>query len=570
MIDLERLRKRKLVQWAIAYLAAAWLLLQLLDILADTYSWAATLPRLALPLLAIGFLAALVVAWYHGEKGTQRVGGMEILMLAGILVIAGAAVGLLARGPGGGAGADGPAGAATEQNSIAVLPFVNMSGDEKQEYFADGLTEELLNVLAQLPELRVASRTSAFAFKGQEVGIDSIARALRVAHVLEGSVRQAEQQVKITAQLIDATTGYHLWSDTYEREYQDIFAIQEEIARAIVAALRLRLPGNRGDSAFTVPETSDPEAHRLVLEGMAAIRLQSQAQLRHAVECFRQAVARDPDYLPAREQLAAALFTTAYRGMVPAEAGFGEARREAERVLAMDPGNANAHVVLGDVADWYDWDNQKAQEHFRRALERNPNSALAHSALGGVLVRLGQTERALAEVRRATEMDPLSPGIHNRLGAVSIYAERYDEGIAALRSALALAPDASASLGNLALAYAATGRLPEALQHAERAAAIDSTDTFVLAVLGYVQATAGRQAEAEQTLRRLDALPGAAWMDRAMVNMALGNTDLVLRQLEQALEVREPYLVDLPVDPAFKPLRADPRMQRLLARIGPR
>ncbi|NJD11018.1 MAG: tetratricopeptide repeat protein, partial [Gemmatimonadetes bacterium] len=450
MIDLEHLRRRKLVQWAVAYLAGAWLILQLLDLIGDNYPAAAGAPRIALPLLAVGFLAALVVAWYHGEKGSQRVGGMEIMMLAGILVIAGAAVGFLARGnrgAGNGTGAAqpdaAPAGVATEQNSIAVLPFVNMSGDEKQEYFADGLTEELLNVLAQLPELRVASRTSAFAFKGQEIGIDSIARALRVAHVREASVRQAGQRVKITAQLIDAKSGYHLWSDTYERDYQDIFAIQEEISRAIVDALKLRLAAGSADSALSVPETADPEAHRLVLEGMASLRLQNQASLRHALDCFRQALARDPDYLPAREQLARGIFNSAYRGMVPADQGYAEARREAERVLAVDPGNASAHVTLGQISNLYDWDVATAQEHFRQALARNPNSADAHGALGDVLVRLGQPERGMAEARRAAEIDPLSAPTQNRLGAIGIYTRNYEAGIAALRTALALTPDAS-------------------------------------------------------------------------------------------------------------------------------
>jgi len=577
MIDLEHLRKRKLFQWTIAYLAAAWLILQLLDLLADTYPSASGIPRIALPLLAVGLLAALVIAWYHGEKGAQRVGGMEILMLAGILVIAGAAVGFLARGGRGaatGGGETGPAGApagvAAEQNSIAVLPFVNMSGDTKQEYFADGLTEELLNVLAQLPELRVASRTSAFAFKGQEVGIDSIAKALRVAHVLEGSVRQAGQRVKITAQLIDAKSGYHLWSDTYERDYQDIFRIQEDISRAIVDALKLRLAGGRADSALSVPETGDPEAHRLVLEGMAAMRDSNQGSLRRALDCFRQALARDPDYLPAREQLARVTFNMAYRSMVPADQGFLEARREAERVLALDPGSASAHVTLGQIANLYDWDPAKAEAHFRQALERNPNSADAHGALGDILVRLGQPEQGIAEARRAAEIDPLSAPAQNRLGAVCIYTRHYEEGIVALRNALALTPDASTSLGNLALAYAAFGRLPDALQLAERAAAIDSTDTFVLSVLGYVYGQAGRRADAERVLRIMEETPGAAFYDRASINLALGHTDEVFRLLEKALAIREQYLMDLPIDPLYDPLRGDPRMKRLVARIGPR
>jgi tetratricopeptide (TPR) repeat protein len=376
--------------------------------------------------------------------------------------------------------------------------------------------------------------------------------------------------VKITAQLIDAGSGYHLWSNTYERDYQDIFRIQEEISRAIVEALKLRLSGASADSAFSVPETADPEAHRLLLEGMAALRQQNQASLRHALVCFRQALARDPGYRPAREQLAAALFVMTYRGMVPAEQGYREARREAESVLEVDPGNASAHVTLGQIADLYDWNLAAAQEHLRRALERNPNHADAHSALGGVLVRLGQPERAVAEARRAVEIDPLSAPAQNRLGAVAIYARQYEQGIAALRGALALTSNATTALSNLALSYASTGNVAEALPLAERAAAIDSTDTFTISVLGYLYGRAGRPAEAERVLLRLEALPGAGWYDRATVNLALGRTDEVFRLLEEALKVREQYLVDLVVDPLFDPLRGDPRMQRLLARIGPR
>jgi len=572
MIDVDRLRHRKLVQWALAYLAAAWLILQLVDLLADNFAWPASVPRTTTVLLAVGFLAALVVAWYHGEKGAQRASGMEILMLAGILVVAGAAVGFLGRGPGRTVeGADAPAGAAAEQNSIAVLPFVNMSGDAKEDYFSDGLTEELLNVLAQLPELRVASRTSAFAFKGQEVGIDSIARALRVAHVLEGSVRQAGERVKITAQLIDAATGYHLWSQTYERDYQDIFAIQEEISQAIVASLKLRLPGERAGRDLMVPETSDPEAHKLVLQGMAAVRAQNEGSVRQARELFEQALTRDPDYLRARAELASVLFTLAYRGVLPVEEGYGAARREAERVLAVDPGNAEAHVVLGLVAEWQDWDWKRGEAHYRRALERNPSNAPAHTGLGWLLMRLGQSERALDEAKRAVELDPLSAQAHNALGALYIYASRYHEGIAALEKALALAPEATNVVGNLALVHALLGALPVALRYAEQARAVDSTDTFVLSTLGLIHAKAGRRAGAEQMLRLLDALPVASWMDRAAVNLALGRTDVVFEQLEKALAAREPYLADLPMDPLFQePLGDDPRMKRLLARVVPR
>jgi serine/threonine-protein kinase len=402
------------------------------------------------------------------------------------------------------------AGAATRgrgcgQNSIAVLPFVNMSGDATQEY-PDGLTEELLNVLAQLPELRVASRTSAFAFKGREVGIDSIAKALRVAHVLEGSVRQAGQRVKITAQLIDAGSGYHLWSDTYERDYQDIFAIQEEISQAIVASLKLRLSAERADSAFALPETSDPEAHRLVLQGMAEARVSNEGAAPRTSGVRGRAGTRPG--LPAGARAAGGGDLRYGLPRHPARRGWlrpGEARGRAsagrgsgQRGCPRDPGPRGRLAGLG---------TRSAEAHFRQALERNPNHAARTPRGAWLLMRLGQREEAIEEAKRAVELDLLSPARHNNLGALYTYSEQYDQGIAALRTALTLAPEATNVLGNLALTHLMTGRLDEALKFAEQARAVDSTDTFVFSVLGMIHAKAGRRGEAEQMLRLMDALP---------------------------------------------------------------
>ena len=577
MNDYRRLRDRKLVQWALAYLAGAWLLLQLIGLLGDSFSWPQLVGRAAAVLLGVGFLAALVVAWYHGEKGSQRVGGVELLMLAGILVIAGAAVDFFARSAPADsetAGADPAAevavGEAAEQGSIAVLPFVNMSSDPEQEYFSDGLTEELLNVLAQLPELRVASRTSAFAFKGQDVGIDSIGRALHVAHVVEGSVRASRSQMRITAQLIDARTGYHLWSASYDRHYRDIFAIQDEISRAIVAALRLRLSGDAtgGGAQLAATETADPEAHTLLLQGLAAQRLQTNAGLRRALELYRAAVARDRDYLQARARLAHALGNAAYAGLIPREAGYRQARLEAERVLAVDSANSLAHTVLGRIADWHDWNWSAAQAHYARALASNPNDANAHAQLAWLLMRLGQPERALAEARRALQLDPLAAATSSNLGAVYMYAGQFQQAITHCRNAVALAPDATGLLANLAFAYSFAGDHAAAIQTLERARTLEPRDGYVLSTLAYVYGRAGRPREAERAIAALEALPAVQRTERATAHMGLGETDLVFEELEKAVAEREDFVADLGIDPVYAPLRGDPRFQQLIAKIG--
>jgi TolB-like protein/tetratricopeptide (TPR) repeat protein len=569
---LVRLKQRKLVQWALAYLAGAWLLLQLLDILAQPFAW----PDLALQattvLLAIGFFAALVLAWYHGEKGAQRVTGIELLMLAGILTIAGAALAFVGRGgspepPPAESAASGVATVA-EQGSIAVLPFVNMSSDSEQEYFSDGLTEELLNVLAQLPELRVASRTSAFAFKGKEVGIDSIGRALHVAHVLEGSVRKAGSTVRITAQLIDAVSGYHRWSASYDRDLRDVFAIQDEIARAIVSELRLTLSGRGPDAPLAREETTDPEAHVLVLRGIASARLGTPEGDIESIRLLREAVHRDPSYARARAELSASLFMGAYQGAVPHDEAAREARVEVERALALDSTLAEAHVSLALIVSWFDWDWQTAEGHFRRALHYNPNHAKAHSSLGWLLMRLGRPDDAIAEARRAVELDPLGAGARSNLGSMYAYARRAEAAVRAYEEALALSPESPAMLANIALTYSDLGRHSEALDAAGRARTLAPEDEFSLGVYGYVAAGADRPEEAEEVLRELDKVPGASPYLKATIHAALGRKDQAFALLQQAVEQRDEWAADLGVDPVFDRLRDDPRMGRLLQKAG--
>jgi len=491
-------------------------------------------------------------------------------MLAGILTIAGAALAFVGRWgppepPPAGSAAPGVATVA-EQGSIAVLPFVNMSSESEQEYFSDGLTEELLNVLAQLPELRVASRTSAFAFEGKDVGIDSIGRALRVAHVLEGSVRKAGSTVRITAQLIDAVSGYHRWSASYDRDLRDVFAIQDEIARAIVSELRLTLSGRGPDAPLAREETTDPEAHALVLRGIAASRLSTPEGDIESIRLLREAVSRDSAYARARAELSGSLFMGAYLRSVPRDEAAREARVEAER--ALDSTQAEAHVSLGLIASWMDWDWQTPEGHFRRALHYNPNNARAHSNLGWLLMRLGRADEAMAGALRAVELDPLSSGARSNLGSMYAYARRREAAVRAYQESLALSPESPVVLANIALTYSDLGRHAEALDAAGRARELAGEDEFSLGVYGYVAAGADRPEEAEEVLRELDKVPGASPYVKAMVHAALGRRDEAFALLEQAVEQRDEWAADLGVDPVFDRLRGDPRMGRLLQKAG--
>ncbi|HEV2132523.1 MAG TPA: tetratricopeptide repeat protein, partial [Longimicrobiaceae bacterium] len=503
MISLGDLKERKLVQWAVAYLAGAWALLQVADLLGDQFGWPVLWLRSLTVVLAVGFLVALILAWYHGEKGAQRVSTVELGLLAGVLVLAGAAVGWVHTSTGAAASEPGstlaaaalvPAPAAAEQGSIAVLPFVNMSSDAEQEYFSDGLTEELLNVLAQIPELRVAARTSSFSFKGKNLPVDSVGRALRVAHVLEGSVRKAGDQVRITAQLTDARNGFHLWSETYDRSLEDVFAVQDEISRAVARQLRIELVG---DAPLAKQETADAEAHTLLLRGIAAHRQGTREGFAEAERLFRQAIERDPRYAQAHARLSNTLMLRAYSRHIPLEEGYAQARAAAERALALDPKQSEAHSVLGSIADTHDWDFAAAEEHFQRALTSNPGDARARSLRAWLLMRLGKREEALREARRSVELDPLSMAAYNNLAAMYLYAGQHQQAVEALQAALALAPDAASLFGNLAITYSVMGRHADAIRTAERARALDPEEQFTISTLGYVYGRAGKRAEAE-------------------------------------------------------------------------
>jgi adenylate cyclase len=457
--------------------------------------------------------------------------------------------------------------AAAEPPSIAVLPFVNLSGNRQNDYFSDGLAEELLNVLAQVQELRVASRTSSFAYRGNEVPVDSIGKALRVAHVLEGSVRQYESRVRITAQLIDARTGYHLWSETYDRELKDIFAVQDEISRAIVDHLQVKLTGARASGSLARQQTANPDAHAALLKGAYVLRQSNRESYAQAVTFFEEAIRHDARYAQAYARLADAIQGQAYRRYIPQDEGYARAKSLARRALQLDPSILTAHAALARIAE-LQWDFRGAEEHYRQAVELNPNANLAYTSRPFLLMRLGRADEALAGARRYTELVPDRPGSYNNLGALYGFAGEYDHALRAFRSAQALdAENASAAIG-LALTLSYMDRHAEAITAAEQVRARLGDDQYGLGTAGYVYARAGRRAEAQRALQALEAQPDASPYLRASVYMGLGDRDRAFALLEQSVAERESAAPDLGIDPTFHALRGDRRMDALLRRIG--
>ncbi len=450
--------------------------------------------------------------------------------------------------------------------SIAVLPFVNMSGDPAREYFSDGITEELLNVLTRVPGLQVAARTSSFSFKGRNLPVDSIGRVLKVAHVLEGSVRMQDGRVRITAQLIDASTGYHLWSETYDRELRDVFAVQDEISRAIVQALRVEMEED-GATTLARVETADPEAHSLALRGQAAIRGGTEESLARAAALYEEAIRRDARYARAYAGLANAYQWQAYMGHVPEREGYTRARATAERALALDPRLGEAYVVLGRVSQALDRDLTRADEHFRRALALNPRDPRVHSRRAEVLMHLGRVDEAIASARRAVELDPVSPAELSALSSMLASADRYDEALEVNAQALRFQPDHPVLLGNRALQLSKAGRHADAVTTVERVRALQPDDPALPGTMAYVYARAGRRAQALAAAREFETGPAVSWYGLANTYLELNEREKSIGYLEKSFEAREQEAWAVADDPTFAPLLAHPAMQRLLTRI---
>ena len=332
--------------------------------------------------------------------------------------------------------------------SIAVLPFVNMSADPEQEYFCDGLAEELIDALAQLEGLRVVARTSAFQFRGEGHDLREVGEKLKVKTVLEGSVRKAGNRLRINAQLISTDDGYHLWSERYDREMEDVFAIQDDIASAVVGKLKVQLLGI-GDAPLVSPPTDNMKAHNLVLQGRYYFPRHTAASLEKAVECFSEAIAADPTYAQARAGLALVQSLRASASFARPLDVMPVATDAALKGLSIDGDNADAQVAMALVLHRYEWDWSGAERAYRRALDLNPGSASTRVFHALLLVGQGQVERGIAEARQAIELDPLSLFNRHALALALYTSRRFDEALAEARSGNELDPRYSPFYWNL-------------------------------------------------------------------------------------------------------------------------
>jgi len=461
-------------------------------------------------------------------------------------------------------------GDAPRGRSIAVLPFVNASADPNSEYFADGMTEELINALAQVPGLTVASRSSSFALKGRVADVRQAGMLLGVSSILEGSVRKAGARLRVTAQLTDVTHGRLLWSERYDAEDRDVFALQDQLARAIVDRLRGELAvGLREPEPYH--GTSSVAAYNLYLKGRYAWNQRTADGVASAIRFFEQAIAVDPDYALAYAGLADGYSLHVDYRAAPVSAGMERARALAERAIAIDETVAEAHTSLAWVTFIHDWDWARAGREFRRAIELNPRYPTARQWHAWYLAAMGRLAEALPEAARAVELDPASISIHRGLGWLQIVARQPAQAVRTLERALVMNPEALDTYVTLGLAREADGRLAEAEAALREALLLGPEETHALAALGRVLCLQGRRAEAEAIAGRFEELGQRRYVsptDRAKLALALGDHDGAFRALEQARAERRGWLVYLRVEPLFDPIRGDARFRELLRVMG--
>jgi adenylate cyclase len=513
----------------------------------------------------------VMLPWTHGASKTQGHGPARWplgVRIGGVTAAAGIVTGLLvwwttARVP------TAPPSAAVSTSatkSVAVLPFVNMSSDKENEYFSDGITEDLITALSKVSGLHVVARTSSFAFKGKNEDVRTIGQQLNVGAVLEGSVAKAGDQVRITAQLINTADGYHLWSESYDRELKDIFAVRSQVAETVAKALQVTLaPGER--QALEQKPTEDVEAYQLYLKARHASA--TFADWGGALRYLQQATARDPSYALAYLGLAEYyVFITDWA--LPSRESMPRAREAAEKALALDPSLAEAHVWLACVRWWYDQDVEAARREFQTAIAIQPDLASAHQWYGMLLVSGGQFDEGIAETRRGHEIDPLSPNVTTMMGYNLFCAGRNDAAIEQLHTAVAADPNSWWAHELLARAYARAGRFADALAEARKAQQL-SAYAEVESVLGRIYADAGDRVEAEKVLSHLrermrDEFVAPPYM--ATILIGLGRLDEALAELAKAAEQRSYYVAYWKVDPDLDPVRSDPRFTALLKKVG--
>lgn len=567
------LGRRNVYRAAILYAGAVWALAQGIAAVGPAVGIPPSGTRFFLAAAAVGFPFWLGFAWLFeltpegwrrerdpapGEPTARRSNRKLDRAIIGVLSVA--VVLLLTNtfvGDGTGAGG-GEAGAA--KPSIAVLPFANLSSDAEQEYFSEGIAEDLLNLLTRIPQLRVTARSSSFAVQRQGLGIAEVARRLQVGHILEGSVQKAGDEVRINARLVDARTDTQVWSRSYDRKLTDVFAIQDSIAADVVRSLRVKLLG----AAPTARET-DPGAYALYLQARELGHRFTPTTLRESDSLFRRALAIDPRYVPALNGLAINAGNETIVGVLSPEAGYSRAREYASRAVALDPDDASAHAALGFVAMYGDDDLAGAAREFGRAMALAPGDPSVLPNAATFLRNLGRLDEALAVEEALVRRDPVNVTALRNLAAGQLWAGRYDAAIATLRTALRLSPKQAQAHYLFGLTLVMKGDAEGGLAQIEE----EPSEPWRMVGLPVAYCALGREPEADRALAALtDRYAKVAAYNIAAAHAYCGDADRAFEWLDRAVRYHDPGLAEITIDDLFDRLRSDPRWVSFLRRIG--
>ena len=561
--SLEDIKKRKVVQWCVGYLGGAWVVLEAASVLGDTYGWPAGLMRALPVVLGAGAIATLVLAWYHGERGAQRMTGAELVVLATLLVATGGVVRVVV----GGSGSDdasmgvpegaGPADQSLESTAVAVLPFEAIGGDP---VFAAGLTDELQRTLSLVPTLRVTARTSAGAFAGLNLPADSIGRALGVAHLIEGTVRAAGDEMRVSVRLVATDTGIQEWSGSYDRVRANILATQEEIARAVAVQLRQEV----GIAGHLRGTPLDPEVFSLVARARQLVATMGEhrgSRMDEAKRMYEEAIARDSTYAPAWAGLARLRIALVIGDLAPdAGAELELASADAMRALTLDPNEGLAHQVLGRRAS--DYPTQAL--HYERAISANPADSESMGLLAMTMLNQGDEVGALRLADLSIELDPLADDPLYTAAYVYSSTGRHEHAIELGRRMVALVPNKLGKIAGLANFLAAAGESAEAAELAREV--VDAAPEWQHGrdILAFAYAQGGDRSAAERVLS--GGRPSHS--TRAAVEAALGDRDAAFAALEESIAGGEPSSRQLHTDNWLHSLRDDDRWDPLVDGVG--
>ena len=573
---LARIKEHKIAQWTLAYAAFAFAALHAATLLSDALEWPHIIVRSVTLLLILGLPIVSILAWYHGVRALKRVTGSELIIIALLLVIGGSLLWLVPRPTServrtepaivptaikaktnGGTEVFSP-----PAHSIAVLPFTDMSEKKDKEYFADGMAEEIIDLLAKIPGLAVIGRTSSFQFKAKNEDLRAIGAKLNAAYVLEGSVRNSGEQVRITAQLINTRTGAHEWSETYDRQFGDVLKLQDAIAAAVARELQLTVVSGDLQSRSTLKNT---EAYDLMLRGRQAADQWDKDGLDTAVTLFKQALNRDPTSADAAAELAFAYYKEGADGFLAPAAAFEQARHAATTALTLDPKSARAHYVLGKIHMVYDWDWAAAEREFQQVDTLAPGSADATSGKAMLSLTLGRGDDALKQAKAALAQDPLDPNNFWLLGAAQILRGHLPEAEAAFRRMLDIRATYGYGYLYLGLIMLARGERDTALLAVQQ----ETADFAQQAGLAMVYYALGRRSESDATLARMlkEQADGNAALI-ANVYAFRGQSDEALHWLERAYAQKDASLSLVKVELQTKSLASDPRYKAFLRKMN--